>query len=105
MSTPGKRLNGSTASFTLTWSGTGVVGRHDALVAQLGERRADEQARRGRRHRNAGRLRDERQGPRRSRVRLEHEDVAVLHGELHVARPDDAEGVRDGDRPAATIVA
>ena len=44
---------------------------------------------------DAGRLRREGDGPRRPRVRLEHEDLAVGYGELHVQEPDDAEAARE----------
>ena len=87
VSTPGKRSNGKTASLTPTRQVLGpraraaeggeALARHDA-GGDLGDRQADH-------------LGDERHGARGARVDLEHVDVAVLDGELHVHQADDAE--------------
>ena len=88
VSTPGKRSKGSTASFTLTWSSTGTrpttSGRSRPSRAQLGQRLAhhDPGGHHGQRH--AGGLGHEGHRPAGPGVGLEHEDLPVLHRELHV---------------------
>ncbi len=100
VSTPGKRLNGSTASFTLVWPDA-VGGRKQTLFAQLGERRADHHPGRDLRERHAGRLGDERHRAARPRVRLEHEHLPGLHRVLDVDEAPDVERARDRPRVAA----
>ena len=89
VSTPGKRANGNTASFTATWSSfCGLrpkagerLSAHDT-AAMPGDRQADD-------------LGHERHGARGARIDLEDVDVAALDGELHVHQPDHVERKRE----------
>ena len=54
--------------------------------------------------RHADRLGDERDGPRRARVGLDHVQLAGVDGVLHVAEADDAEAERDPARGRADLV-
>ena len=83
-----KRANGNTASLTPTWLrcvcwrlklGEGLA-RHDP-GGDLGDRQADH-------------LGDERHGARGARIDLQHVDVAVLDGVLHVHQPADLQRQR-----------
>ena len=100
-STSGKRSNGRTASFTLTCSGrrpppsaSMPSARSSASVGPSMVRAATLASG------DARRLGDERDRPARPRVRLDDEDLPLLHGVLDVERPEDSE--RGGD--AARVV-
>ncbi len=87
-STPGKRLNGKTASLTATWPDRRIVMSKSARVSpamtpgrDLGDR-------------HAGRLGDERHGAAGPGIDLQDVDIAVLDRELHVHQTDHAEGQR-----------
>jgi hypothetical protein len=88
VSTPGKRAKGSTASFTATWpvSAGGSVKAESFSPAISRAAIAGD----GRAHG----LGDERHGARGAGIDLQHVDIAVLHGELHVHQPDHAERLR-----------
>ena len=89
VSTPGKRANGNTASLTPTvlevhrreLEAGEAFARHDA-GRDLGDRQADH-------------LGDERHRARGARIDLEHVDVAVLDGVLHVHQAADLERQRE----------
>ena len=83
VSTSGKRLNGSTASFTATWPPS-TGGAQQALVPQLGQRGADHHPGRDLGQRHARRLGHERHGAAGARVGLDDEHLALLHRVLHV---------------------
>ena len=89
-SAPENRWNGSTAAFTLTWSGVDLV-QLDGQPERGPAGRLDQV--------DAGRLGDERHRARRPRVGLDHVDLGALHGELHVDQPAHAQ--RLGDRRAS----
>ena len=100
VSTPGKRPKGSTASLTLTYPPAG--GRHEQPSgAELGE--GDAHHHPGRHHRHGTPVALATNGT----VRLArglasmHVTCPVLHRELDVHEPDDAE--RLGDRPGVRL--
>ena len=78
VSTPGKRANGNTASLTATWSSRSASGRNSASGSPAMTRAPILATG------DADGLGDERHGARGARIDLEHVDVAVLDGELHV---------------------
>ena len=96
-STSGKRLNGSTASFTATCP-FATAARSRALGAQLGERRAEHHPRRDLGQRHAGRLGDERHGAAGPRVGLDHVHGGAEHRVLHVDQPAHVEARRRSPR-------
>ena len=65
------------------------------LEAELLEGTADHYSRGHLRERHARRLRQERHGPRRARIHLEHINHVVLDRELRVHQADDLQGARD----------
>ena len=92
-STPGNFTKGKTASLTETWGrsdtsrtpSSAIAGAQHHPGRQLGERQPD-------------RLRDERHGPRRARVDLEHVDRVALDRELDVEEAHHAQLEGEGPR-------
>jgi hypothetical protein len=87
-------LNGSTASFTATWPSV-LASLQQALLAELGEGGAHHHPAGHLHQGHAGGLGHERHGAAGARVGLDHEDLAVTHGELHVDQAPDVEGLGD----------
>ena len=97
-SEPGKRANGRTAAFTLTWTGPSLRSEVELVQAGAGRessRRVDQV--------DTGRLGRERHRPRRPRVRLEHVELPVHQRELDVQQPDDAESRAEPPDDAADV--
>ena len=92
-----KRANGNTASLTPTWRAV-RDSKLCGVKAKARERFAGHDARRDLGDRHAGHLGDERHRARGARIDLEHVDVAVLDGVLHVHQAADLERQRQRAR-------
>ena len=95
VSTSGKRLNGSTASFTATWPPS-TGGRSSPSVRSSASVAPSHHPGRDLGQRHAGGLGHERHGAAGPRVGLDDEHLALLHRVLHVEQAPDVEGVGDG---------
>ncbi len=105
-----KRLNGSTASLTAmrAWSLYTLASSSGSMPSalQLGDGRPEHDARRRLGERHPRRLRHERHGARRARVRLEHVQDVARERELHVHEAAHADASRErlgGDADAVEV--
>ena len=95
VSTPGKRLKGSTASFTDTYVGYRRRDRDDARIDELDQGLSHHDAHRDLRECDAGRFGDEGHRALGARIRLEDVDLLVLDRVLDVDESHDAERLGD----------